>query len=249
MSLVAEHDLARGRRLEPGDHAQRRGLAAPGGAEQREERPRRHVEVQRLHGRERRELLGQAPQPQTRRTSGPMAPALGVLRGLQPPVTSDNLLRTACVCASSSAMKSNVSFRSSSSGKISGLSTRRVVDLLHRLPGALDRTDVVDVGGELRRHLGLVVVVDPLLGVGLVLRLVGHQHVVAPQRQALLGHHELDVGVVELGLDHVAGPCLAGHDVARGQVLDVVVAGEGAHLPGLDHALRASRWPCPTRRR
>src|SRR3954470_6816833 len=59
---------------------------------------------------------------------------------------------------------------------------QRRVDLLHRLLGTVDRADVVDPGGELRGDLGLVVVVDPLLGVRLVDRAVRDQHVVAPQR-------------------------------------------------------------------
>src|SRR6478735_160575 len=71
------------------------------------------------------------------------------------------------------------------------------IDLLHLLLGTLDGADVVDPGGELR-------------GVGLVGREVGHHHVVAPERQSLLRRDELDVRVVELGLDDVAGPGLAG---------------------------------------
>src|SRR6478735_6912477 len=63
---------------------------------------------------------------------------------------------------------------------------QRGVDLLHLLLGSLDGTDVVDPGGELRSDLGLVVVVDPLLGVRLVGRHVGHDHVVAPERQSFL---------------------------------------------------------------
>ena len=38
--LAADQDLARGRDLEAGDHAQRRGLAAARGAEQRHQRAR-----------------------------------------------------------------------------------------------------------------------------------------------------------------------------------------------------------------
>ena len=43
-------DLARGRLLQPGDRAQRRGLAAAGGAEQREQLALRHVERHVLRG-------------------------------------------------------------------------------------------------------------------------------------------------------------------------------------------------------
>src|SRR3954471_7964492 len=46
---------------------------------------------------------------------------------------------------------------------------QRGVDLLHLLLCPLDGTDVVHPGGELGGRLGLVVVVDPLLRVGLVL--------------------------------------------------------------------------------
>src|SRR6476620_7978119 len=60
------------------------------------------------------------------------------------------------------------------------------IDLLHGLLGALDRADVVHPGGQGGGVLGIVVEVHQLLGVRLVRRLVGHQHVVAPQRQALL---------------------------------------------------------------
>ena len=52
------------------------------------------------------------------------------------------------------------------------------------------------------------------------------------QSTALLGSDELDVRVVELGLDHVARPRLAGDDVPGGEVLDVLVAGEGPDLAG-----------------
>ncbi|MFN8194804.1 MAG: hypothetical protein U0R80_11050 [Nocardioidaceae bacterium] len=61
-------------------------------------------------------------------------------------------------------------------------------------------------------------------------REVGHDHVVAPERQALFGHDPFDVGVVVLGLDDVTGPGLAGQDVARREVVEVVVAVERADL-------------------
>src|SRR6478609_1014256 len=110
------------------------------------------------------------------------------------------------------------------------------IDLLHLLLGTLDGADVVDPGGELRGDLRLVVVVDPLLGVGLVGREVGDHHVVAPERQPLLRRDELDVRVVELGLDDVAGPRLAGQDVAGREVLDVLVARERSDLARRDDA-------------
>jgi hypothetical protein len=54
---VAEVDRTLGRLLEPGDHAQRRRLAAAGGAEQREERPLRHHQPQVVDGDEVAETL------------------------------------------------------------------------------------------------------------------------------------------------------------------------------------------------
>ena len=123
------------------------------------------------------------------------------------------------------------------------------VDLLHRLLRTLDRADVVHPGGQLGGDLRVVVVVHQRLGVGLVVGLVRHQHVVRPEHQALFGHDELDVRVVGLQRDDVAGPRLAGGDVAGVQVLHVVVAGEPADLPGRRPRPPAARAPCSTRRR
>ena len=47
-SRVADQDAAGGHRLQPGDHAQRRGLAAARGAEQHQELAVRDVEVEAL---------------------------------------------------------------------------------------------------------------------------------------------------------------------------------------------------------
>src|SRR6478735_7030462 len=121
------------------------------------------------------------------------------------------------------------------------------VDLLHLLARSLDGADVVDPGREPGGDLGLVVVVDPLLGVRLVGREVGDHHVVAPERQALLGRDELDVRVVELELDHVTGPGLAGEDVPGREVLGVVVAGERADLTGVDDLLEPVDRRAPLR--
>jgi hypothetical protein len=57
--LVTKVDRARGRGLQPGDHTERRRLAAAGGAQQGEERSLRNLEVERLHSGERGELLGE----------------------------------------------------------------------------------------------------------------------------------------------------------------------------------------------
>ncbi len=48
--------------FEPGEHAQRGGLAAAGGAEQREQLPRPHGEVESVEGDGRAELPAQAPE-------------------------------------------------------------------------------------------------------------------------------------------------------------------------------------------
>ena len=56
--LAVEHDRAAGRLFEAGDHAQQRGLAAAGRAEQADECAVRHGEVDRVDRREVAELLG-----------------------------------------------------------------------------------------------------------------------------------------------------------------------------------------------
>ncbi len=62
--LAGQGDRAGRRRLETGDHPQRGGLAAPGRAEQREERTAGYVEVEVVDGRELAERLGDVAQPQ-----------------------------------------------------------------------------------------------------------------------------------------------------------------------------------------
>ena len=57
--VPVEQDAPAGRALEAGDHAQRGGLPAPGGAEQREELAGRHVDVDAVHRDEVVELLAQ----------------------------------------------------------------------------------------------------------------------------------------------------------------------------------------------
>ena len=64
--LARQRDRAGRRRLEAGDHPQRRGLAAARRAEEGEERAGGYVEVERLHRREVRELLGQLAQLEAR---------------------------------------------------------------------------------------------------------------------------------------------------------------------------------------
>ena len=54
-----EQDAPAGGALEAGDHPQRGGLPATGGAEQGEELSGRHVEVDAVHGHEVVELLAQ----------------------------------------------------------------------------------------------------------------------------------------------------------------------------------------------
>ena len=50
LTTVADHDLAVADVLEPGDHAQRRGLAAAGRPDQHDEFVVGDVEVDALHG-------------------------------------------------------------------------------------------------------------------------------------------------------------------------------------------------------
>jgi hypothetical protein len=65
--LVAEQHLPRRRSLEPGDHPQRRGLAAAGRAEQGEERPRGDRQVEVVDRDEVAERLAQPAQPEVAR--------------------------------------------------------------------------------------------------------------------------------------------------------------------------------------
>ena len=76
----------------------------------------------------------------------------------------------------------------------------------------------------------VVDVVDPRLGRLLVLRGVGDHHGVDEDRAARLRDHELQVGVVGLQLHDVARIGLGDSDIARGEVVGVVVAGEAADL-------------------
>ena len=97
----------------------------------------------------------------------------------------ENSLSYCFAVLSSSRHEPKVFDEISSSGKISGLPTRLSSIFGHRLLRRPYRADVVDPGGQRGRDLGLVVVVHQSLGVGLVVGLVGHHHVVAPQGQAL----------------------------------------------------------------
>ena len=66
-------DLARGRRLEAGDHPERRGLARAGGAEQRQELARRDVQRQVVDRCEVAEPLREVVQLEDRRGHGYLA--------------------------------------------------------------------------------------------------------------------------------------------------------------------------------
>jgi hypothetical protein len=64
--LSGDQHRARGRLLEPGDHAQRGGLAAAAGAEQGEELALCDVEIEVVNGDQVAERLGDALQPHGR---------------------------------------------------------------------------------------------------------------------------------------------------------------------------------------
>ena len=109
--------------------------------------------------------------------------------------------------------------------------------------GGQARVDLVQFVGHVRQHrhvlgvrdqLGVVRpvvdVVDPLLGGLLVLRGVGDHHRVDERRAAGVRHHEFQVRIVLLQLDHVTRIRLGDNDIARREVVGVVVAGEPADL-------------------
>ena len=131
----------------------------------------------------------------------------------------------------------NVFSRKASSGKISGFSASAGSRLREDLLDAVHRADVVHVRLDRRLDLGLVDEVDELLGRVRVRRADRDLHVVGPQHAAALRQHELDVRVVGLELHRVAGPAEDHPGVALGEVLDVLVAGEAADLPGVDALL------------
>ncbi len=124
--LAGERDRARGRRVQARDHPQRRRLAAPRGPEQGEERPARHVEVERRHRVEVAPRLGERRASGARRTT--------LLRRLPRPspdprrsqleMTSAHSPSYCDCCSSVSVMKSQVFANMSESGKISGFSAR-----------------------------------------------------------------------------------------------------------------------------
>ena len=87
-----------------------------------------------------------------------------------------------------------------------------------------DRRDVGDVFGQVGRHLGLVDELHPAERGGRVRRPDRDHHVVRPEHAAL-GRHP-PFGVLVLDDRGVARPADRGDDVAGGQVLGVVVAGE-----------------------
>src|SRR5215212_4016285 len=110
-----------------------------------------------------------------------------------------------------------------------------LVELPDLLLGTGDGAEVVVPGRQLRRVDWVVVEIHHGLDVRLVLRLVGHQHVVGPDGEALLRRHPLVLAATEQ-VDHVAAPGLAGHHVAGLHVVDVVVASEPPDLAAVDVA-------------
>ena len=94
------------------------------------------------------------------------------------------------------------------------------------------RADVVDVLGEARGDVRVVEEVDEHEGVDRVLRRDRDRQVVRPQRGALFGDNELEVGAF-FGVDlvDVTGPGHGDPDVAVGERLDVVLLVVGTHDP------------------
>ena len=92
------------------------------------------------------------------------------------------------------------------------------IGLLDDLLDALHRREVVDVDRELGGDLGLVDEVHHRLGRVDVLGLGRDHHVVGEEHRALVGVDELQVRVVALQLDDVAGVGERDPDVALGQV-------------------------------
>ena len=128
----------------------------------------------------------------------------------------------------------------SAGGKISGLSAsaaRRIRVGGERLLGALDRGHVVHPRRDLRGDLRVVHEVDHQLGRVLVGGALGDEHVVRPEHAALV--RELPDERLLLGLldDDVARPGHGQDDVARHEVLGVLIAGEGPHDPVVDGLL------------
>ena len=136
------------------------------------------------------------------------------------------------------------------SGKISGLSARSGSIFCHRVLGALDGADVVDVGGQLGRDLRVVVVVDELLGVAPCgSPSTGSACCPTTASGPTPGVTNLMSSFSALSWIDVAGPGDAGREVALVQVLLVVVAGELADLPGVDGLLQLVHARRRTRRR
>ncbi len=98
--------------LEAGDHPQGGRLAAPRGAEQREERALRDGQVERVHGGELAEALGQPDQPEV----------AGLVLGHQLAVRSEKALEYLVSSSAVRPLKTLARDRTSSLGKISGLS-------------------------------------------------------------------------------------------------------------------------------
>ena len=114
--LPADQDASLGRLLEAGDEPQRRRLAAPRRAEQREERARRNREVEALERREARKALRDADELEvrTRGRSG------GLLGQRQAPSRTDwNADPKDCSSAGVRVRKTCAFESVSSSGKIS----------------------------------------------------------------------------------------------------------------------------------
>ena len=148
----------------PGDESQRRRLAAARRAEQGEERPGGDREVEILDGGESGEPLGDADELEVGARLGERCPC----RHQTPSSTFWN-----------SAPGTSAPLLRGQGAEDVRLRQRRLVgedqlvvgelgiDGFHRLLRADDRSDVVHPGGHLGGDLGLVVVVDELLGVRL----------------------------------------------------------------------------------
>ena len=81
--LAVEQDAALVRRLETGEHAQQRGLAAAAWAEQRKELACADIQRQPVHRAEIAELLADPLDPQQRHVDGRLDSRLGRLFGRQ----------------------------------------------------------------------------------------------------------------------------------------------------------------------
>ena len=123
---------------------------------------------------------------------------------------------------------------SPASGTRAGCAPTAGVGLLEDRLGARHRRDVLDPVGHHRRHARLVVVVHPRHRAQRVPRVHRDHHVVRPVHDALLGHHELELGVAGgVGLEDVARPGLADPGVAALERVDVALVVVALDEPAL----------------